>query len=98
MRTCLLRLWKEDEGGDLAEYALLLFLVCTIAVAAMRGFASSVTNMYSRASHRVVAAAIETSGDASSLSYAPSSGITTHHKKFGNDILSKTVGVHPRRP
>ena len=32
MKTILARLWKEDEGQDLTEYALLLVLVALAAI------------------------------------------------------------------
>lgn len=36
MRELLRRLWREDEGQDLTEYALLLALISLIAIAAIR--------------------------------------------------------------
>ena len=35
MKKMLARLWKEEEGQDLTEYALLLVLVALAAVAAL---------------------------------------------------------------
>jgi len=98
MRARLLRLWREDAGQDLTEYALLLFLVCAIAVVAVRGFASSMSNMYSQASHQVIAAGLKGSDAGSSLGYSHSSHIASQQKKFGNDILNKTVVVHSTKP
>jgi Flp pilus assembly pilin Flp len=96
VRACLLKLWREDEGQGLTEYALLLFLVCMIAVAAVRGFASSMTNMYSQASHHVIAAAVKGAG--SSLVYSHSSSITSQHKRFDDDILSNRIVVRSTKP
>lgn len=43
------RLWQEEEGQALTEYALLLLLVSLVAVSAMKGLASSLTNVCSQA-------------------------------------------------
>ena len=98
MRARLSKLWREDEGQGLTEYALLLFLVCMIAVAAVRGFASSMTNMYSHASHQVIAASLKGSDAGNSLVYSQSPSITSQQKKFDDDILSNTVVAHSTKP
>lgn len=43
------RLWQEDEGQDLVEYALLLFLVALVAVTSMKGLASSISAVFKSA-------------------------------------------------
>jgi Flp pilus assembly pilin Flp len=98
VRARLLKLWREDEGQGLTEYALLLFLVCMIAVAAVRGFASSMTNMYSQASHQVIAAAAKGAGAGSSLVYSHSSSITSQQKRFDDDVLSNRIVVRSTKP
>ena len=35
MKSLLNRLWKEEEGQDLTEYALLLVLIALVATAAL---------------------------------------------------------------
>jgi pilus assembly protein Flp/PilA len=44
------RLWKEEEGQDLVEYALLLVLISLAAIAAMEGLASAISKAYGNAS------------------------------------------------
>lgn len=45
----LLRLWYEDDGQDLVEYGLLIFLLALAAIASMKGLASSVSTVFSSA-------------------------------------------------
>jgi|GEM_PF-6925566 len=52
----LMRLWSDQEGQNLPEFALLLFLVCLTAVSAMGGVAHKVNNMYSDVSTQVATA------------------------------------------
>ena len=56
MRKYLKSLWVEEQGQNLPEFALLLFLVCLTAVSAMGGLATQVNSMYSNVSTHVVAA------------------------------------------
>jgi pilus assembly protein Flp/PilA len=50
MRDLLPRLWKEDEGQDLTEYALLVVLLALAAIASMKKLASAVSSVFSNAS------------------------------------------------
>ncbi len=50
-----MRLWKEEEGQDLTEYALLLVLIALAAVAAMKGLATSINGVFSTASASLTA-------------------------------------------
>lgn len=43
------RLWTEEEGQDLAEYALLLVLIALVAISAVRGIAGAISNVFSNA-------------------------------------------------
>jgi pilus assembly protein Flp/PilA len=43
------RLWKEEEGQDLVEYALLVVLISLAAVAAMKNLASGISDAFSNA-------------------------------------------------
>jgi Flp pilus assembly pilin Flp len=45
----LRRLWQEDAGQDLVEYGLLLFLIALVAVASMKGLASSISAVFKSA-------------------------------------------------
>jgi pilus assembly protein Flp/PilA len=45
-----MRLWKEEKGQDLTEYALLLVLIALASVAAMQSLASNISGVFSTAS------------------------------------------------
>jgi pilus assembly protein Flp/PilA len=49
MKTLLMRLWKEEEGQDLTEYALLLVLISLAAIAAMQSLATSISAVFTNA-------------------------------------------------
>jgi Flp pilus assembly pilin Flp len=76
MTQFLMRLWSEERGQNLPEYALLLILVCLTAVSSVGSMATKVNNIYSSASTRMTAAANPalTSG---SISYAAESPART---------------------
>lgn len=44
-----MRLWKEEEGQDLTEYALLLVLISLVATAAMGTLGDAVSDVFSNA-------------------------------------------------
>ncbi len=48
-KNLLLRLWREEEGQDLVEYALLLVLISLIAVASITTVGKAVSNAFSNA-------------------------------------------------
>jgi pilus assembly protein Flp/PilA len=50
MKKFMLRLWKEENGQDLTEYALLLALVALGAIAAMQGLGSAINQAFAGAS------------------------------------------------
>jgi pilus assembly protein Flp/PilA len=43
------RLWNEEEGQDLVEYALLVVLISLAAVVAMKNLASGISDAFSNA-------------------------------------------------
>ncbi len=45
----LKRLWREEAGQDLVEYALLLVLISLAAVAAMNTLASAISTAFGNA-------------------------------------------------
>jgi pilus assembly protein Flp/PilA len=45
----LLRLWKEEEGQDLVEYALLVVLISLTALAGMHALACAISDTFSSA-------------------------------------------------
>ena len=49
MKTMLARLWREDEGQDLTEYALLLVLLSLAAVTFLGGLATAINRVFSNA-------------------------------------------------
>ncbi|HVB34871.1 MAG TPA: Flp family type IVb pilin [Patescibacteria group bacterium] len=57
MKNLLYRLWKEEEGQDLVEYALLVVLIALGAIAAMKSLASAISDAFSNASANLMSAA-----------------------------------------
>jgi pilus assembly protein Flp/PilA len=49
MVRLLIRLWKEQEGQDLTEYALLLVLLSLAAVATLGTLASAINSVFNQA-------------------------------------------------
>jgi pilus assembly protein Flp/PilA len=49
MKAILARLWKEEEGQDLTEYALLLVLVALAAIGALSPLATAINGVFSEA-------------------------------------------------
>jgi Flp pilus assembly pilin Flp len=47
MGKYFMRLWKEEEGQDLTEYALLLVLIALSAVAIMGTLGQAINNVFS---------------------------------------------------
>jgi Flp pilus assembly pilin Flp len=43
----MIRLWKEEEGQDLTEYALLLVLIALAAITVMGTLGSAINNVFS---------------------------------------------------
>jgi pilus assembly protein Flp/PilA len=49
MKRLLARLWKEEEGQDLTEYALLLVLLSLAAIGALGGLANAINSAFNTA-------------------------------------------------
>jgi len=49
MKNLLTKMWKDESGQDLTEYALLLVLVALAAIASMRVLATAIANVYTTA-------------------------------------------------
>ena len=62
MKSMLMRLWKEEEGQDLLEYALLIVLIVLIAAAAINPLGTTIAGIYTKAN---------------TCASAPSTGCTT---------------------
>jgi pilus assembly protein Flp/PilA len=56
MRNILTRLWKEEDGQDLTEYALLLVLVALGAITSMSSLAADLSLAFSKAGSNLTAA------------------------------------------
>ena len=57
MKDYLLRLWKEEEGQDLTEYALLLVLIALAAIVVMSNLGSAINQVFSSGSSTLNSAA-----------------------------------------
>jgi pilus assembly protein Flp/PilA len=55
MKELLVRLWKEQEGQDLTEYALLLVLLSLAAIATLGTLASAINSVFNQASGNLTA-------------------------------------------
>jgi pilus assembly protein Flp/PilA len=53
MKNLLLRLWKDEEGQDLTEYALLLVLLTLAAITSLSTLASAVNGVFASASTKL---------------------------------------------
>jgi len=53
MSQLLLRLWKEEEGQDLTEYALLLVLLSLAAIASLGTLATAINSVFSGAAQNL---------------------------------------------
>ncbi len=49
MTELLKRLWQEEEGQDLTEYALLLVLIALAAIAGMNTLATAINSVFTNA-------------------------------------------------
>ncbi len=62
------RLWHEEEGQNLSEFALLLALICLTATSSVSCFSQALQTKYSNASSSVTVAAASAGHGASSNS------------------------------
>jgi len=49
MKALLVTLWKDEEGQDLTEYALLLVLLSLAAIGALGTLANAINGTFSKA-------------------------------------------------
>ena len=49
MQNLLKRLWQDEQGQDLTEYALLLVLIALVAVTTMKTLGTAITAVFSNA-------------------------------------------------
>jgi pilus assembly protein Flp/PilA len=55
MKNLMIRLWKEEEGQDLTEYALLLVLLSLAAIASLSTLANAINSAFSKAATNLTA-------------------------------------------
>ena len=46
MKNILMRLWRDEEGQDLLEYALLIVLIVLVAAAAINPLGNSIAKVF----------------------------------------------------
>ena len=56
MLVPFVRLWKEQKGQDIVEYALILLLILLMAVASTKKFSQAVQNLFQGITNTVSAA------------------------------------------
>ncbi|MFZ0036795.1 MAG: Flp family type IVb pilin [Candidatus Acidiferrales bacterium] len=56
MKGLMLRLYREEAGQDLTEYALLLVLVALVAIATMQTLGSTISGVFANASSNLTSA------------------------------------------
>jgi pilus assembly protein Flp/PilA len=54
--TIVKRLWNEEEGQDLTEYALLMVLIALVAIASMKTLGTTISNVFSNAAANLTTA------------------------------------------
>ncbi len=92
MEDLAVRMWQDEEGQAVVEYALLLILVSLVAVSSMKNLASTVSIAFSDASADItgVYAPAWTSGDP--LSRTGQAGGGGASSQFGLAMHSGTQG------
>jgi pilus assembly protein Flp/PilA len=53
MKNLLKRLWKEESGQDLTEYALLLVLIALVCITAITGLSTAIAGLYGKATNSI---------------------------------------------
>jgi pilus assembly protein Flp/PilA len=53
MKNLMIRLWKEEEGQDLTEYALLLVLLSLAAIATLGTLATAINSVFNKAANNL---------------------------------------------
>jgi pilus assembly protein Flp/PilA len=49
MKNLLTKLWREQEGQDLTEYALLVVLVALVSITAITALGTAISKVFSNA-------------------------------------------------
>jgi Flp pilus assembly pilin Flp len=53
MNHLLINLWREDEGQDIAEYAVMLAVILVLVVGTIRLIGSNANNVFSSAASSI---------------------------------------------
>ena len=53
MSKLVCRLWREDEGQDIAEYAVMLAVILVLVVGTVRLIGSNANNVFSNAASSI---------------------------------------------
>jgi pilus assembly protein Flp/PilA len=53
MRKLLFRLWQDESGQDLTEFALLMVLIALAAILGMKALANTINTVFSNAASNV---------------------------------------------
>jgi Flp pilus assembly pilin Flp len=53
MRTLLREIWDNDEGQDIAEYAVMLAVILVLVVGTVRLIGSNANNVFSQAASSI---------------------------------------------
>ncbi|HEY4739611.1 MAG TPA: Flp family type IVb pilin [Candidatus Acidoferrales bacterium] len=56
MKEIMLRLYREEAGQDLTEYALLLVLVALVAITTMQTLGNTISGVFANASSNLTSA------------------------------------------
>ena len=56
MKELMLRLYREDAGQDLTEYALLLVLVALVAITTMKTLGNTISSVFTNAASNLTSA------------------------------------------
>ncbi len=53
MNYLLIKLWRDDEGQDIAEYAVMLAVILVLVVGTVRLIGSNANNVFSEAASSI---------------------------------------------
>jgi pilus assembly protein Flp/PilA len=56
MKNLLMKLWREEEGQDLTEYALLIVLISLVAITTMTTLGKAISDVFSNAAVNLTSA------------------------------------------
>jgi len=92
MEELAVRLWKDEDGQSVVEYALLLVLVSLVAVSSMKSLATTVSTVFSDATGDITGylAPAQMGGNQVSSTGQASEGGTSSQLGWGIDSGTQT--------